>query len=146
MFYALLPVIIPTIISMVFVRFALASRSSRARIRTLEKEAQKGNRQALIDLVAEIEKEMEEAVVELIDNPDPTPIYQPKVSKEHPIITPNHKKIAQWLNTLPLQRELVYFPAVRNSHAMIVARDVQRFEAHRAGEAVLRHWATSFIL
>lgn len=131
---------------MILVHFALASRSSRARIKTLEQEAQKGNRQALIDLIAEIEKEMEEAVVELIDNPDPSPIYQPKVSKAHPIITPNHKKIAQWLNTLPLQKELAYFPAVRNSHAMIVSRDVDRFEAHRAGEPVLRHWATSLIL
>jgi len=124
----------------------MASRSSRARIKALEKAARSGNQQTLLNLVAEIEREMEEAVVDIIDNPNPSPIYQTKVSKSHPIITPNHKKIANWLNTLPIKKELAYFPDVRNSHAMIVSRDVQRFELHRLGEPVLRHWATSFIL
>ena len=90
---------------------------------------------------------MEEAVVDLIDNPNPSPVYQPEqYSREHPIITATHTKIAGWLNTLPLKKEMAYFPMVRNSHAMIICRDVKRFEAHRLGEGLVRHWANSFIL
>lgn len=144
--YALLPILIPTFFSLALVRLALATRSSRARIKLLEKEAHTTNQRTLVDLVAELEREMEEAVVDLIDNPDPSPIYGGEVSKEHPIITPNHHKIANWLNTLPLKKELAYFTGVRNAHAMIISRDVKRFEIHRLGEPVLRHWATSFIL
>jgi len=97
-------------------------------------------------LFAELEREMEEAVVDLIDNPDPSPSYQPEMSKQHPIITPNHKRIATWLNSLPIKKELAFFPAVRNSHAMIICRDVKRFEVHRLGESVVKHWAQSLIL
>jgi hypothetical protein len=144
--YTLLPLLIPIFISMALLRLTIASRSSRARIRLLEQEAHNGNQKALVGLMAELEREMEEAVVDLIDNPDPSPIYQSEASKEHPIITPNHRKIANWLNALPIKKELAYFPAVRNAHAMIISRDVKRFEIHRLGEPVLRHWATSFIL
>jgi len=89
---------------------------------------------------------MEEAVVDLIDNPDPSPSYQPENPKQHPIITPSHQRIAVWLNSLPIKKELAFFPAVRNAHAMIISRDVKRFEIHRLGESVIRHWAQSFIL
>ncbi|KAG5637684.1 hypothetical protein H0H81_003600 [Sphagnurus paluster] len=69
-----------------------------------------------------------------------------KQTSEQPILTPLHHKIVMWLNQLPLRKELAYFPNARNSHAMIVCRDVKRFEAHRLGEGILRHWAASFIL
>ncbi|KDR80681.1 hypothetical protein GALMADRAFT_61407 [Galerina marginata CBS 339.88] len=145
--YSLLPLLVPMFISLALLRLSLASRSSRARIKLLEQEAQSGSQKTLVDMMAELEREMEEAVVDLIDNPDPSPIYQSEVSsKEHPIITPNHKKIADWLNSLPIKKELGYFPKVRNAHALIVCRDVKRFEAHKLGEGVVRHWATSFIL
>ncbi|KAF8906243.1 putative serine esterase-domain-containing protein [Gymnopilus junonius] len=144
--YALLPILIPTFFSLALVRLSLATRSSRARIKLLEKEAHNGDQRTLVELVAELEQEMEEAVVDLIDNPDPSPLYQSEVSKEHPIITAYHRQIANWLNTLPIKKELAYFPGVRNAHAMIISRDVKQFEIHRLGEPVLRHWATSFIL
>jgi len=145
--YTMLPVLIPTVISIALLRFTLASRSSRARIKILEKESHPEGKQRLAEILAELEREMEEAVVDFIDNPDPSPAYQPEnLGRDHPIITPNHRKIATWLNTLPIKKEIAYFPAVRNSHAMIVCRDVKQFEVHREGEGVLRHWANSFIL
>jgi len=89
-------------------------------------------------------------VVDLIDNPasDPSSIYQSseEPSRAHPIISANHTKIVKWLNLLPIKKEIAYFPGVRNSHAVIVCRDVTRFEFHRRGEGVLRHWANCFIL
>ena len=147
--YALLPIIIPVFFSMVIFRLSLASRSSRARIKQLEKEARTASPQKLADILAELEHEMGESVVDLMDNnPDPTsPLYyDPSSSRAHPIITPNHRKIVNWLNLIPIKKEFAYFPEVRNSHGVIVCRDVKRFEFHRRGEGVLRHWANSFIL
>jgi hypothetical protein len=90
---------------------------------------------------------MEEAVVDNIDDPNSSPVYPPpSVSMGHPIISPTHKIIAGWLNKLPINKELVFFPAVRNAHGMIISRDVKHFPRHRQGESVIRHWATSFIL
>ncbi|KAF8805075.1 DUF676-domain-containing protein [Phlegmacium glaucopus] len=147
--YTLLPVLIPVFISLAIVRLSLATRSSRARIKQLEKEAYTAGQEKLADILDELEREVEEAVVDLIDNPDPSSsIYQAsnQSSRGHPIITANHKKIVNWLNLLPIKKEITYFPDVRNSHAMIVCRDIKRFEFHRQGEVVLRHWANSFIL
>ncbi|KAI0642455.1 DUF676-domain-containing protein [Trametes meyenii] len=57
------------------------------------------------------------------------------------------RKLVAWLNTLPgLKKELVFIHPVRNSHAVIISRDVKRFSSHRQGEGVLRHWADHFII
>ena len=145
MIYILLPILIPVFLSLVITRLSIASQSSRARIKQLEKESHATGHQKLADILAELEREMEEVVV------DPThlssSLSQASISsRAHPIITANHKKIVNWLNVLPIKKEVAYFPGVRNSHAMVVCRDVKRFEFHRKGEGVLRHWANSFIL
>ena len=146
--YISLPVVIPAFISIVILRLSLASRSSRIRIKQLEEEAHSTGQQKLADTLAELEREMEEAVVDLID--DPSSKYQPSQpstsNHRQPIISPNHKKIVNWLNLLPIKKEIAYFPEVRNSHPIIVCRDVEHSESHRKGEGVLRHWANSFIL
>lgn len=147
--YISLPVVIPAVISLVIFRLSvlsLASRSSRVRIKQLEKEAHTTGQQKLADTLAELEREVEEAAaVDLIhNNPDlSTSVYR---NREQPIISPNHKKIVNWLNLLPIKKEIAYFPEVWNSHPVIVCRDVKHFESHRKGEGVLRHWANCFIL
>ncbi|KAG6914058.1 hypothetical protein DXG01_002735 [Tephrocybe rancida] len=168
--YTFLPLLIPAALSLVVVRFTLATRSSRERIRLLEED--KTNTQKLIDILAELEDNVEHAVADLvIDNPaDAGPISsnlesasssstsvitkvdakkqkkEKKIKAEQPILTPVQVKAAGWLNQLPFKKELAFFPEARNSHAMIVCRDVKRFEVHRRGEGVLRHWAASFVL
>ncbi|KAG5645713.1 hypothetical protein DXG03_005408 [Asterophora parasitica] len=214
--YSLLPLLVPVALSLVVVRFTLASRSSRARIRLLEEDQLNG--QKLINILAALEDEVEDAVVDLVIDHSPdesqatsssspstgkregsphpisndlilvakidmieegsatpdtesssgatTPIptalatsapssssstiggkkKKAKHPPEQPILTPVQRKIAGWLNQLPLRKELAYFPDLRNSHATIVCRDVKRFEAHRRGEGIIRHWAASFIL
>lgn len=144
--YALLPVLIPAIVALLITRFALASHSSRSRIKLLEKESTSNGKKRLIHILSEIEHEMEAAVADLIDDPDPAPVYQLELNRTQPIITPEHKRIAAWLNTLPIKKELAYFENVVNSHAMIVCRDPKRFEFHRMGEPVLRHWAKQLIM
>ncbi|RXW21678.1 hypothetical protein EST38_g4176 [Candolleomyces aberdarensis] len=147
--YGLLPILVPTFLSLVIVNFTLASHSSRARIKDLEADSSNANR--LAHILAELEREMEGAVIDLIDSDDPEPTQPsktPVIKKgQHPILTSNQKKIVTWMNTLPgLKKELAFFPNVRNAHAMIVSRDVKRFEAHRLGENVIRHWASSLII
>ncbi len=116
------------------------------RIKALESEAHGGDRPTLLKLIDELEQEMEDAVVDLIDNPDPSPAYQAPLSKAHPIISPTHRKIAGWLNTLPIKKEIAFFPRMLNTHATIIIRDPQRFDVHRQGEGVIRHWADSFVV
>ena len=137
--YILLPILIPVGISIALVRFTLATRSSRARIRLLEQDESK-----LAHYLREFEKDVEDVVVNLID--DSNPSFSGKHPSEHPIITPLQRRMAASLNGLPIKKERAYLPHVRNSHAIIVCRDVKRFELHRRGEGVIRHWATSFIL
>ena len=144
--YASLPVVIPVVISLAILRvseISLASRFSRFRIKQPEEEAHSTGQQKLSDTLAELEREVE-GVVDLIDSPYlSSSIYR---SHEQPIISPNHKKIVNWLNSLPIKKEIVYFPEVWNSHPIIVCRDVKHFKSHRQGEGVLRHWTNSFVL
>ncbi|KAJ7722437.1 putative serine esterase-domain-containing protein [Mycena maculata] len=153
--YAALPFLIPVVISMVLVRLSLATRSSRARIKLLESDA--SSREKLVYILAQLEHQVEGAVVEFIDDnagTEPTkdpesarkPRCAPKPPSEQPILTPTQRRIAAALNRLPLKKERAYFPHVRNSHAMIVCRDVKNFELHREGEGILRHWADSFVI
>ncbi|KAJ7252775.1 DUF676-domain-containing protein [Mycena haematopus] len=156
--YVLLPVLIPVFVSLALVRLSLAARSSRARIRLLENDA--SNTQKLAHILAQLEKQVENAVVDLIDDDAHAgePVadsesalldkgrHSSKPRQELPILTPTQRHIAAWLNRLPLKKERAYFPNVRNSHAVIICRDVKNFEMHRQGESVVRHWADSFIL
>lgn len=58
--YTLLPLLIPTFISLALIRFSLASRSSRARIKALEeKYSGESERSKLIHILAELEREVE---------------------------------------------------------------------------------------
>ncbi|KAF6761690.1 lipid particle protein [Ephemerocybe angulata] len=152
--YTMLPVLIPTFISLVLVNFTLNSHKSKARIKLLENEYKTTNEQKLIHILAELEREVEDAIVDMVDSDDPgtmTPTSSKSVAiirpQAHPILSTHQKKIANWLNTLPgLKKEMVFLPDIRNSHATIVSRDVKRFESHRDGEDVIRHWAKHLII
>ncbi|KAJ7623235.1 lipid particle protein [Roridomyces roridus] len=146
--YAALPVLIPVFLSLAVIRLSLASRSSRARIKLLEKDA--SSQEKLAYILEQLEVQMEGAIADLIDDDaegQPGAITKhKKPSPEQPILTPTQRQIAAWLNRLPLKKELAYFEEVRNSHAVIVCRDVINFPALRAGEPALRHLADSFII
>jgi hypothetical protein len=74
----------------------------------------------------------------------------PALSSEKggPILTDRQKQMVKNINEgVPkLQKVLAYIHPVRNAHAIIVSRDVKRFELHRMGEGVLRHFADHFVL
>ncbi|KAF4593013.1 hypothetical protein EYR38_008720 [Pleurotus pulmonarius] len=155
--YASLPLLIPVAIIMAITRLALATHSSRQRIKLLEKDAPAHGR--LSHVLAQLEKQVEDAVADFIDSSDPDESESSssspslhikgtpgKPSSAQPILSPVQKRIVASLNKLPIKKELAYIDGVRNSHATIVCRDVKRFDFHRRGEGVLKHWADSFML
>lgn len=104
----------------------------------------------LVHILADLEQNAETAVVYHIDDPNPAPARRFFKSKtrpppEQPILTPLQRKIAASLNKLPFKKERAYIENVQNSHAVILCRDLKKFEAHKMGAGVLRHWAASFV-
>ncbi|KAH9932665.1 putative serine esterase-domain-containing protein [Amylocystis lapponica] len=76
---------------------------------------------------------------------------QPNGARPPPVqfvqLTDVQRRMIAWLNTLPgLKKELAFIEPCFNSHAVIVARDVQRFDSHKIGQGVLRHWADHFVM
>ncbi|TBU40555.1 putative serine esterase-domain-containing protein [Dichomitus squalens] len=168
------PILIPLVLSLVITRFALASRASRARIKLLEKDSEQSNTERLVHVIGRLEREMEAVAVDMLDAPGSSydvESSQPPLSTATPaaladaeadldaaartqaeqkqdlVLADVQKKIVGWLNTLPgLKKELAFIHPVRNSHAVIISRDVKRFPGHKQGEGVLRHWADHFII
>ncbi|KAF9454284.1 lipid particle protein [Macrolepiota fuliginosa MF-IS2] len=140
--YSMLPVLALPVLSYVLYRFSVDSHASRARIKKYESD--ESYREKLVSMFHELENEIESTAVDVADSNEgePYPIIKAKL---HPVVTPVQKKIAKWLNQLPLKKELAFFPWVRNSHAMIVCRDSHRFPQHKLGESVVQHWADHFI-
>jgi hypothetical protein len=141
----LLPILFPAFIGLVLVRVSISSRHSRSRIKLLESEDGSAT-QRLVHIFGELERKVEDIVVDIVDDTTPIP-ESTKTPKKGPRATPAQRKMAAALNALPqLKKERAYIPDVRNSHATIIARDVQNFEFHKIGEGVLRHWADAFVM
>jgi hypothetical protein len=144
----LLPILFPTFICLALTRLTISARRSRSRIKLLEAEDPSAT-QRLVHIFAQLERQVEDIVVDIVDD---TPLSIPspgstKTPKESPRVTPAQRRMAVNLNALPqLKKERAYIPDVRNSHATIVARDVQKFKFHKVGEGVLRHWADAFVM
>ena len=144
----MIPILFPTFICLVLIRLSISSRRSRSRIKLLEAEDPSAT-QRLVHIVGQLERQVEDIAVDIVDDP-PVSIPSPGLTKrsmESPSLTPAQRKMAAQLNALPqLKKERVYIPDVRNSHATIIARDIQNFEFHKVGEGVLRHWADAFVM
>lgn len=146
----LLPILFPTFISLAIVRFSIASRHSRERVKLLEAE-DASTTQRLIHIIGQLEREIEDIVIDIVEDPNvPIPSQQgstKKSKKNTPRLSPAQRKMAAVLNALPqLKKERAFIPNMRNSHATIVARDVENFEFHKIGEGVLKHWADAFVM
>jgi hypothetical protein len=89
-----------------------------------------------------------ELVVESsLDSSSKSKSKSPKPPPSQPLLTPVQLRCIEHLNSIPqLKKERAFFADVRNSHAVIVCRDVKNFKFHFEGEGVLRHWADHFEL
>jgi hypothetical protein len=150
----LIPILVPVFISILIFRLGLDARASRARIRLLEKDPSSSGR--LINMLRSIEKEVDDAVADMLDDPQPSSDKEAQAENENeapapsvaqPVLTRTQQLVLTSLNSLPqLQKHLTFIHPVRNSHAVIVSRDVKRFEIHKRGAGILRHWADRFEL
>ncbi|KAF8347847.1 putative serine esterase-domain-containing protein [Amanita rubescens] len=140
--YLCIPLLVPVALAAVAINLSLASRSSRARLRLLEQDESHGER--LVHVLAKLEGKSENDAVLMLKE-DSTDVVAP-TDISLSVLTPLQRKIALSLNRLPLKKESVFITGVINSHAVIVCRDVRRYEIHRRGEGVIKHWAASFVL
>ncbi|TCD67955.1 hypothetical protein EIP91_011756 [Steccherinum ochraceum] len=163
--YVLLPVLVPVFFSMIMVRLSLEKRDSIARLKVLESD--ESYRERLVHVVGQLEKTIEDAAIDIMESPEPQsgsgssqtllhvgpasssppPEGSSKPTAPSPFLSPRQLQIAETLSRLPnLKKELAFIDQILNSHAVIVARDVQRFEHHRRGQGVLQHLADNFVM
>lgn len=173
--FLMLPILYPTFLSLAYYRVSKDDRSSRRRVKLLEKDESYTER--LVHIIERLERSIEDAAIDAFDSPGgdvpdssetvlnnanitmasdsgPTPAGSPPPElqrsangkvSEH--LSPLQLKIIENLNKLPnMKKELVYIDPVFNSHAVIIARDVKRFKHHEEGWAVLRHLADHFVM
>jgi len=143
MVYGMLPFLAIPILSYVIYRFSADSKASKERIKQFESE--ESYQQRLTTVFQKLEHELENAAAQTVDSPEGAS-YPINKSNLHPLVTPTQKRMAEWLNQLPFQKYLAFFPGVRNSHGMIICRDSRRFEQHKRGESIVRHWADHLVL
>jgi len=142
----LLPLLFPSIITLALIRLSIASHYSRSRVKLLEAEDASTSSQRLVHILGQLEREVEDMVVDIVDDPN-TPFPSQENTKTSPRLTALQRKMAAVLNALPqLKKERVYIRDVRNAHSVIIARDVENYAFHRIGEGVLRHWADAFVM
>jgi len=137
--YAALPLLIPTFMVMVLVRFSLASRASRQRIKLLEKESSEPDSMKLINLLREIEQEVGDTIADLVDEPgspdysahsldntvkvmtlsnpateshavvEPGSLEDGALRDTDPILTPLQKQMVASLNSIPTMKKKLAF-------------------------------------
>ncbi|THV05529.1 DUF676-domain-containing protein [Dendrothele bispora CBS 962.96] len=161
LFYVAFPLLLPAVLSLAIIRFSRATRSSKARIKTLETDFPKG--ETLASMLGRLEHQMESAVVEMMEDPmlgassfdntiaiedegkGETTKFRRLEKDEHPVITPLQYKIAARMNKLPIKKEFAFLTDF-NTHGTIICRDVERFAFREAGRGVIRHWADSLVV
>ncbi|KAH8104001.1 DUF676-domain-containing protein [Cristinia sonorae] len=144
---ALLPILFPTFIGIAIVRLSLESRGSRSRLRLLEKD--ETYRERLIHVVGKLERSIEDAALEVMDEGSSpgSPPQEFSEQEAESLLSPTQTRMAKALNALPnFGKELAFIDPVVNSHGTIIARDIKRFKFHEIGHGVLRHLADHFIM
>ena len=144
----LIPVLVPIFLSLVLIRISISSYHSRSRIRLLESEGASAT-QRLVHVFGHLERQVEDMVVDMVDDSAPSVPSSNgnQTSKRVPRITPAQRRMVAALNALPqLKKERAFIADVMNAHGTIIARDIKKYEFHKIGEGVLRHWADAFIL
>lgn len=163
--FPFLPVLLPTVVSVVLVKFTISAKKSRARLQMLE--ADESAEERLAHVVAKLERELEAAVLDVCDDSrDPVSANPLSDSSEvanlgsgkgmvsksqpgslsRPKLTTGQLRSIENLNRIPqLKKTLALFDDVFNSHPVIICRR-SKYEHHWQGESVLRHWADQFEL
>lgn len=86
--------------------------------------------QGLRDLIKRVERDFESEIIESLDGPETLPLLQ--ASDDRPAkptvqlqLSDTQRRIAFWLNSLPLEKFVSWYPDVSNSHAVAIVRYVK---------------------
>ncbi|KAJ3905587.1 putative serine esterase-domain-containing protein [Lentinula edodes] len=156
----LFPIIIPVVIVLLPITFALNTRSSGFRVKSLERASMSAQ-----EKLAQIFATLDHSMMDMLEQPTPnntststTPdtistvaeVKTTPISRKQPptTITSNlsaaQQRMVVDLNQLPVRKHLTWIHPTRNSHAIIICREKDQFPGHALGEGVLRHWADHF--
>ncbi|KAF8323474.1 putative serine esterase-domain-containing protein [Cantharellus anzutake] len=157
-----------TVAPLLIARLSLDSRASRERIRLLEANTSRSDYLSSslgrVEDAGGVSKQDNDAYAGLrrpapmangnagargfhLENPDEAQETNFQIEAISPRLTPLQLQMAMNLNSIPqLKKKLAYIDGVVNSHAVIISRDVKRFEVHKKGRGVVRNWAESFVL
>jgi hypothetical protein len=146
-----IPILVPVFVAFRVIRMTADNRCSEKRIRGLE--AHESHQNHLVHLLAQMEKKVEDTIVDLVETQGNSAVVASSSKVEQtgnnkikkPTLTDAQKEIVGWLNTLPnLRKEFAFIHTVANSHPAIVCRDLEKFIIHKDGQGILLHWADNF--
>jgi hypothetical protein len=137
----------------------LDALSSHERIRRLESDA--SLRHQLVHVLAELEKKMDDKIVDVVElenstsksanhkavEQHSTPRLILEKSAAEQFFTEPQKDIVKLLNALPnLKKEIAFIDIPPSAHAALICRDMGKYKFSDAGKGILQHWADNFII
>ncbi|KAF8311489.1 DUF676-domain-containing protein [Clavulina sp. PMI_390] len=159
---AAMPVLMPVFMGVALTKLGMDSRASGKRTKVLEMENEDDVEEAEVGKMVGASSATSLPSTRSSGSPEPsssksapTPTTTPAANacKATPQLSAAQVKMAANLNSLPhLKKKLVYIisnplnETAAHAHAVVVARDLTRFETHRAGLGVLRCWRDEFVL
>ncbi|KAK7036748.1 hypothetical protein VNI00_011414 [Paramarasmius palmivorus] len=133
--YILTPILLPVSIILGGILVVLSIFRSRYRLKLLHDSDQDSLLRTL--LKAELEVPQEAAIAA-------STVLVGDGHDKQPVLTPAQRKMLESLRKLTFERNLAYFPGVRNAHSVIICRDAKWSSLHKRGVGVLAHWADNF--
>ncbi|WWC59357.1 uncharacterized protein I303_101909 [Kwoniella dejecticola CBS 10117] len=167
----LFPIMLPLIVILILTRQSLDTRRSKHRLQLLSQTSTSSEGsyhiphpsgmsiQALRDGIRRIERSLESDLVENVplDSPSTSLFKSSSALFPHDHQNPNSSahedidlkielkdsqmRMCLWLNQLPLEKYLTWWPEIGNAHATAIVRDPKQFPAHERGRGLIKLWA-----
>ncbi|WVW78563.1 hypothetical protein I302_100519 [Kwoniella bestiolae CBS 10118] len=158
----LFPIMLPLIIILILARQSFDTRRSKRRLQLLSQTSSSSSSsqvpssgglsiQALRDGIRRIERSLESDLVEnqeLLDSPALHHRPRHGVADEGDlkvILKDSQMRMCYWLNQLPLEKYLTWWPEITNAHATAIVRDPHKFPVHERGRGLIRLWARNVL-
>ncbi|OCF58917.1 lipid particle protein [Kwoniella mangroviensis CBS 10435] len=167
----LFPIMLPLIIILILTRQSLDTTRSKRRLQLLSQTSSSGSSssqvpsssglsiQALRDGIRRIERSLESDLVEnqeLLDSPALHSHYPigDGIAKDRGgesgtdlkiILKDSQMRMCYWLNQLPLEKYLTWWPEITNAHATAIVRDSHKFPVHERGRGLIKLWARNLL-
>ncbi|WVQ84124.1 hypothetical protein IAT38_006269 [Cryptococcus sp. DSM 104549] len=96
-------------------------------------------------MIRRVERRLESDLIESAESPSITTDTKGSADLQEATIKIKLKdsqlRMALWLNSLPLQKFLTWWPEISNAHATAIVRDSHLFPVHERGRGLIELWA-----